>query len=152
MKKFIFLLVFSLVAVGAGCIIFIKSQPPLVINGYKSFGEHKEISVIEIENTGMKELHIQHVIVNDGVPSDVKLMVSRGETFELTMPSDPTITVHGIKQIKLFPSKYIDRKAVGQQPQHYGLKIEAAAIDKIMIHYNYLNIPFTLTANLENVE
>ena len=152
MKKFIFLLVFSILAVGAVSVIVLKSHPPLVINAYKSFGEHKEISVIEIENTGISELQIQHVVVNGELPDDVKLMVSRAQKFELAMPSEPTITYHGMKQIKILPSKYIIREAVGQQPQHYGLKIEAVGIEKITIHYNYFKMPFILTAELKTIE
>lgn len=152
MRKYLFLIVFSIFVVGAACIIFVKSHPPLVIIDYKSFDEHEEGSVIEIENTGIRELQIQNVVVNGGLSGESKLMVSRGQTLESAMPSDPNITYHGIKQIKLFPSKYIDRKAVGQKPQHYGLKIEVEDIEKVTIHYKYLSMPFSLTAELKKIE
>lgn len=152
MRKYLFLTVFSIFVVGAASVIIVKSHPPLIIQGYKSFDEHEKGSLIEIENTGIRELQIQNVVVNDGLSDDIKLMVSRAQKLELAMPSDPNITYHGIKQIKLFPSKYIDRKAVGKMPQHYGLKIEATDIQKVTIHYKYLKMPFTLIAELKTIE
>ena len=123
-----------------------------MIKGYSSFDDNANVRLIEIENTGVRELQLQNVVVNDGPPENAKLMVSKAEQLEIDIASDPTITYHGIKQIKLFPSQYIDRKAIGKQPQHYGLKVEAAGIQTITIHYKYLNIPFTLTAELKTAE
>lgn len=152
MKNFLFLLVFSIFVVGAAGVIVVKSHPPLVINGYKSFDDYEKGSVIELENTGIRELQMQNVVVNGGLSDDIKLMVSRAQKLESDVPSDPNITYHGIKQIKLFPSKYIDRKAVGKLPQHYGLKIKATDIQKITIHYKYLKMSFTLMAELKTIE
>lgn len=152
MKKSLFLLMFSVFVIGAAGLIYVKSNPPLVINGYKSFDDNKKVRLIEIENTGIRELQLQNVVVNDGLPENAELMVSRAKQLEPVVPNDPNITYHGIKQIKLFPSRYIDRKAVGKLPQHYGLKIEAEDIQTITIHYKYLKIPFTLTAELKTIE
>ncbi|KOS68402.1 hypothetical protein AEA09_07420 [Lysinibacillus contaminans] len=152
MKKILFLLIFSIFIVGAVGIIYLKSNPPLVINGYKSFDDNAKIRLIEIENKGIRELQLQNVVVNDGLPENAELVVSKAEQLETDVPNDPNITFHGIKQIKLFPSRYIDRKAVGKLPQHFGLKIEATDIQKITIHYKYLKIPFTLSVELKTVE
>ena len=152
MKRILFILIFSIFVVGAVGIIYVKSNPPLVINGYSSFDDNANVRLIEIENTGVRELQLQNVVVNDGLPENVELMMSKAEQLETNVANDPNITYHGIKQIKLFPSQYIDRKAIGKQPQHYGLKVEAAAIQTITIQYEYLKLPFTLTAELKVAE
>lgn len=137
------------VAVG---IVYVKSNPPLVINGYASFEDNTNGRLIEVENTGIRELQLQNVVVNDGRPEKAELIVSKAEQLETKVANDPNITYHGIKQIKILPSKHLDRKAVGRLPQHYGLMVEAANIQTIKIHYKYLKIPFTLTAELKTVE
>lgn len=152
MKKILFVLIFSIFMVGAVGIGYVKSNPPLVINGYTSFDDSTNGRLIEIENTGIRELQLQNVVVNDEIPEKAELMVSRAEQLETKVANDPNITYHGIKQIKLFPSKHLDRKAVGRLPQHYGLKIEAANIQTITIHYKYLKLPFTLTVELKTAQ
>lgn len=152
MKKLLFLLLFSVFVVGAAAIITIKSNPPLAINSYKSFHDNANVRLIEIENKGIRELQLQNIVVNDEMSENAELMISMAQKFESFVPSDPNITYHGIKQLKLFPSRYIDRKAVSKLPQYYGLKINGEDIQKITIHYTYLKIPFTLTAELKTVE
>lgn len=152
MKKILVLFIFSILAVGAVGIIYIKSNPPLVINGYQSFEENAKLKLIEIENTGIRELQLQNILVNDKLPENAELIVSKAEQLKTGLLNDSNITYHGIKQIKLFPSRYIDRKAVGKLPQYYGLKIEDDKIQKISIHYKYLKIPFTLTVELRTNE
>lgn len=152
MKKILFVLIFSIFVVGAVGIVYVKSNPPLVINGYTSLDENANVRLIEIENTGIRELQLQNIVVNDGRPENAELMVSKAEQLKTDIANDANITYHGIKQLKLFPSKYIDRKAVGKLPQHYGLKIEAANIQTVKIHYKYLKISFTLTAELKPVK
>ncbi|MEG0259296.1 MAG: hypothetical protein RR651_05430 [Lysinibacillus sp.] len=149
MKKVLFILLLGLFVAGAGVMIYLKSNPPLEIKGYTSFDDNENVRLIEIENKGLRELQLQNIIVNDGQPEKAELIVSRAEQLESGVANDPNITSHGIKQVKLFPSKYIDRKAIGKQPQHYGLKVEAADIQTITIYYEYLKMSYILTAELK---
>ncbi|MFJ7954429.1 hypothetical protein ACIQZG_23290 [Lysinibacillus sp. NPDC096418] len=152
MKKILFALIFSIFVVGAVGIVYVKSNPPLVINSYSSFDDNTNVRLIEIENTGIKELQLLNVVVNDGGTEKIELVVSKAEQLETDVANDPNITYHGIKQIKLFPSKHLNREAVGKLPQHYGLKIAAENIQTVKIHYKYLKVPFTLTAELKTAK
>ncbi|MGE7944052.1 hypothetical protein ACQKNB_18405 [Lysinibacillus xylanilyticus] len=150
MKKILFVLLFSVLMVGAGFIIYLKSNPPLVMNSYTSPND-STIRIVEIENKGLNEIQLQQILVNDKLPENVELVVSKSEPFEAEtkLEDNPNITYHKLRQINIFPSKYIDREAVGKQPQHYAVKVEAPNIKTITIKYNYLKLPFTLTAELQ---
>ncbi|QDQ03101.1 hypothetical protein FOH38_23105 [Lysinibacillus fusiformis] len=151
MKRILFVLFFSLIVVGAVFIIYLKSNPPLVINAYTSFDENPTVQLIEIENKGLREIQLQSIVVNEKPPESVELVVSKSEPFEAEskIEGNPNFTFHKIKQVNIFPSQYIDRQAIGKQPQHYALKVNASETRKITIQYEYLKMPFTLTAELQ---
>lgn len=151
MKKILFVLLFSVLMVGAGFIIYLKSNPPLVMNSYTNPTDDSTIRIVEIENKGLHEIQLQQILVNDKMPENVELVVSKSEPFEAEtkLEGNPNISYHKLRQINIFPSKYIDREAVGKQPQHYAVKVEAPNIKTITIKYNYLKLPFTLTAELQ---
>ncbi|MGE7093639.1 hypothetical protein ACQKII_19715 [Lysinibacillus sp. NPDC048646] len=151
MKRLLFVLFFSLFVVGAVFIIYLKSNPPLVINAYTSFDDNPAVRFIEIENKGLREIQLQSIVVNEKPPESVELVVSKSEPFEAEtkIEGNPNFTFHKIKQVNIFPSQYIDRQAVGKQPQHYALKVNASEARKITIQYEYLKMPFTLTAELQ---
>lgn len=151
MKKILFILLFCILVVVAGGIIYIKSNPPLTINGYTSIG-NGDIRLIEIENIGLSGLYLQNIIVNEyELPKRAELVVSKIEQIvnAENLENNSTFTYHKLKQVEIIPSQYIDRKAIGQQAQHYGLKIEATNVQKITLYYKYLHIPFTLTVELK---
>ncbi|MGE7951224.1 hypothetical protein [Lysinibacillus xylanilyticus] len=151
MKKILFVLLFSVLMVGAGFIIYLKSNPPLVMNSYTNPTDDSTIRIVEIENKGLHEIQLQQILVNDKMPENVELVVSKSERFEAEtkLEGNPNISYHKLRQINIFPSKYIDREAVEKQPQHYAIKVEAPNIKTITIKYNYLKLPFTLTAELQ---
>ncbi|MCS1384125.1 hypothetical protein [Lysinibacillus sphaericus] len=152
MKKIIFILFFSVLVVGAAFIIYLKSNPPLVVNGYTNADGNPSIRLIEIENKGLRELQLQSILVDEKLPDNAKLVISKSEPFEVgaKIENNPNMTFHKLTQVSIFPSQYIDRQAIGKQPQHYALQVHATAIQKITIQYKYLNIPFTLTAELQS--
>lgn len=154
MKKVLFILLFSVLVVGAGFIVYIKSNPPLVINSYTSIENNSTSRLIEIENKGIRELQLQNILVNDGLPDSAELVVSKNVPLqeETKLQSNPNITFHKLKQVKIFPIQYLNSGATGKLPQHYGIKINAPNIHKVMIQYKYLKIPFTLTVELKNVK
>ncbi|GAB0168135.1 hypothetical protein LSPCS325_15720 [Lysinibacillus sp. CTST325] len=151
MKKILFVLLFSVLVVGAAFIIYLKSNPPLAMNSYTNPTDDSTIKIVEIENKGLRDIKIQQVLINDKVPENVQLVVSKSEPFEAEtkLVGNPNITYHKLRQANIFPSQYIDRKAIGKQPQHYAVKVEAPNIKKITIKYEYLKMPFTLTAELQ---
>ncbi|MGE7674418.1 hypothetical protein ACQKMV_12655 [Lysinibacillus sp. NPDC094403] len=151
MKKVLFVLIFSVLVVGAAFIIYLKSNPPLVMKSYMNPTDDSSIRIVEIENKGLREIELQQILVNDKVPENAELVVSKAEPFEAEtkLVGNPNITYHKLRQVDIFPSQYIDRKAIGKQPQHYAVKVEAPTIKKITIKYNYLKMPFTLTAELQ---
>ncbi|MFJ7666461.1 hypothetical protein ACIQXI_05095 [Lysinibacillus sp. NPDC097195] len=148
MKKIIFILFFSMLVVGAVFVIYLKSHPPLVVNGFTSANGAIQI---EIENKGIKELQLQSILVDDKLPAEAKLIISKSEPFEVgtKIDNNANMSFHKITQVKVFPSQYIDRQAIGKQPQYYALQVDATAIHKVTIQYKYLKIPFTLTAQLQ---
>jgi len=150
MKRIIFTLFFSVLVVGAVFIIYLKSNPPLVVNGYTSTNDNQAI-LIEIENKGLRELQLQSIFVDDTLPTSTKLLISKSEPFEMDTKIDhnPNISFHKITQLGIFPSQYIDRKAIGKQPQYYALQVDATSLHKVTIQYNYFKIPFTLTVELQ---
>ncbi|KOS64471.1 hypothetical protein FJQ98_12225 [Lysinibacillus agricola] len=151
MKKILFAILFSVLVVGAAFIIYLKSNPPLVVNSFTNPEDDSTIRIIEIENKGLREIELQQILVNDKVPENVELVVSKSEPFEVEtkLEGNPNITYHKLRQVNIFPSQYIDRQAIGKQPQHYAVKVEAPNIKKITIKYDYLKMPFTLTAELQ---
>ena len=58
------------------------------------------------------------------------------------------MSFHKLTQVKILPRAYIDQQAIGKQPQYYAVQVKAADIEKVKIQYEYLQIPFTLTAEL----
>ncbi len=150
-KNTICVVFFSLFVVGAILIVYLKSNPPLVINGYTSIDDNSTVRLIEIENKGMREIQLQSIVVNEKLPESVELVISKSEPFEAEtkIEGNPNFTFHKLKQVKLFPSQYIDRQAIGKQPQHYALKLNTSDIQKISIQYEYLKMPFTVTAELQ---
>lgn len=151
MKKILFILFFSVFVVGAAFVIYLKSHPPLVVNGYTNTDGNPNIRLIEIENKGIKELHLQTILVDEQLPESAALIVSKSEPFEVgtKIDNNPNITAHKLTQVRIYPSQYIDRKAIGQQPQHYAIQVHATKFQKVKIQYSYLKIPFTLTAELQ---
>ncbi|MGE7947175.1 hypothetical protein [Lysinibacillus sp. NPDC093688] len=151
MKKLLFVLLFSVLVVGAAFIIYLKSNPPLVMNSFTNPTDNSTIRIVEIENKGLREIELQQILVNDKVPENAELVVSKSEPIEAEtkLVGNPNITYHKLRQVTIFPSQYIDRQAIGKQPQHYAVKVEAPSINKITIKYDYLKIPFTLTAELQ---
>ncbi|MDM5248182.1 MULTISPECIES: hypothetical protein [unclassified Lysinibacillus] len=154
MKKILFVLLFSVLMVGAGFFIYLKSNPPLVMNGFTNLTDDSTTKIVEIENKGLQEIELQQILVNDKLPENAELVVSKSEPFEAEtkLEDNPNITYHKLRQVNIFPSQYIDRKAVGKQPQHYAVKVEAPDIKTITIKYNYLKLPFTLTAELQTTK
>ncbi|MFJ5766700.1 hypothetical protein ACIP9C_15210 [Lysinibacillus sp. NPDC093210] len=151
MKKILFILFFSVLVVVAAFVIYLKSNPPLVINGYTSADGNPTNRLIEIENKGIRELQLQTILVDEKYPESAKLIVSKSEPFEIgtKIENNPNMTFHKLTQVRIFPSQYIDRQAIGKQPQHYAIQVNATTIQKVTIQYNYLKIPFTLTAELQ---
>ncbi|MFJ7734021.1 hypothetical protein ACIQXF_19355 [Lysinibacillus sp. NPDC097231] len=154
MKKILFVLLFSVLVVGAAFIIYLKSNPPLVVNSYTSPKGDSTIRMIEIENKGLREIQLQQILINDKVPENVELVVSKSEPFEAEtkLAGNPNITFHKLRQVNIFPSQYIDRQAIGKQPQHFAIKARASDMKTITIKYDYLKIPFTLTAELRTTK
>ncbi len=151
MKKIFFVFFFSVLVVGATFVIYLKSNPPLVVNGYTSVNGNPDIRLIEIENKGIRELKLQTILVDEKYPESAKLVVSKSEPFEVgtKIENNANMTFHKLTQVRIFPSQYIDRQAIGKQPQHYAIQVNATSIQKVTIQYNYLKIPFTLTAELQ---
>ncbi|MFJ6210282.1 hypothetical protein [Lysinibacillus sp. NPDC092081] len=154
MKKLLFVLLFSVLVVGGAFIIYLKSNPPLVMNSYTNSTGDSTIRIVEIENKGLRDIKLQQILVNDKVPENIELVVSKSEPFEAEtkLVGNPNITYHKLRQVNIFPSQYIDRKAIGKQPQHYAVKVEAPNIKTITIKYDYLKMPFTLTAELQTTK
>lgn len=151
MKKILFVLLFSVLMVGAAFIFYVKSNAPLVISAYTSLKDNPTGKIIELENKGLQEIQLQQILINDKIPEKIELVVSKSAPFEaeMKMENDPNILFYKLRQINIFPSKYIDRQAIGKQPQHYAVKVEGANMKTITIKYTYLKIPFTLTAVLQ---
>ncbi|WP_249650533.1 hypothetical protein [Lysinibacillus sp. D4A3_S15] len=59
------------------------------------------------------------------------------------------MSFHKLTQVKVLPRSYIDQQAIGKQPQHYAVQVKAADFKKVKIQCEYLRIPFTLTAELQ---
>lgn len=154
MKKLLFVLLFSSLVVGGAFIIYLKSNPPLAMNSYTNSTGDSTIRIVEIENKGLRDIKLQQILVNDKVPENVELVVSKSEQFEAEtkLVGNPNITYHKLRQVNIFPSQYIDRKAIGKQPQYYAVKVEAPNIKTITIKYDYLKMPFTLTAELQTTK
>lgn len=154
MKKLLFVLLFSSLVVGGAFIIYLKSNPPLVMNSYTNSTGDSTIRIVEIENKGLRDIKLQQILVNDKVSENVKLVVSKSEPFEAEtkLVGNPNITYHKLRQVNVFPSQYIDRKAIGKKPQYYAVKVEAPNIQTITIKYDYLKMPFTLTAELQTTK
>jgi len=154
MKKLLFVLLFSSLVVGGVFIIYLKSNPPLVMNSYTNSTGGSTIRIVEIENKGLRDIKLQQILVNDKLPENVELVVSKSEPFEAEtkLVGNPNITYHKLRQVNVFPSQYIDRKAIGKQPQYYAVKVEAPNIKTITIKYDYLKMPFTLTAELQTTK
>lgn len=154
MKKLLFVLLFSSLVVGGAFIIYLKSNPPLVMNSYTNSTGDSTIRIVEIENKGLRDIKLQQILVNDKVLENVNLVVSKSEPFEAEtkLVGNPNITYHKLRQVNVFPSQYIDRKAIGKQPQYYAVKVEAPNIKTITIKYDYLKMPFTLTAELQTTK
>ncbi|MFF2176414.1 hypothetical protein ACFVT8_08145 [Lysinibacillus sp. NPDC058147] len=154
MKKLLFVLLFSSLVVGGAFIIYLKSNPPLVMNSYTNSTGDSTIRIVEIENKGLRDIKLQQILVNDKVPENVELVMSKSEPFEAEtkLVGNPNITYHKLRQVNVFPSQYIDRKAIGKQPQYYAVKVEAPNIKTITIKYDYLKMPFTLTAELQTTK
>ncbi|MFJ8517134.1 hypothetical protein [Lysinibacillus xylanilyticus] len=154
MKKLLFVLLFSVLVVGAGFIIYLKSNPPLVMNSYTNPTDGSTTKIVEIENKGLRDIKLQQILVDDKVPENVELVVSKSEPFEAEtkLVGNPNITYYKLRQVTVFPSQYIDRKAIGKQAQHYAVKVEEPNIKKITIKYKYLKMPFTLTAELQSTK
>ncbi len=154
MKKVLFVVFFSLFVVGAVLIIYLKSNPPLVINGYTSLDDNPTVRFIGIDNKGLREIQLRSIVVNEKHPESVELVVSKSEPFEAEtkIEGNPNFTFHKLQQVKIFPSQYIDRQAIGKQPQHYALKVNASDIQRITIQYEYLKMPFTVTAELQTTK
>jgi len=149
MKKILFVFLFSILVVGAVFIIYVKSNPPLAISAYTSLKDNPTVKIIELENKGLQEIQLQQVLINDKIPEKIELVVSKSAPFEAEMENDPNITFYKLGQITIFPSQFIDRQAIGKQPQHYAVRMEAADMKMITIKYTYLKIPFTLKAALQ---
>jgi len=82
MKKLLFVLLFSVLVVGAAFFIYLKSNPPLIMNSYMNPTDNSTIRIIEIENKGLREVELQQILVNDKVPENAGLVVSKSEPFE----------------------------------------------------------------------
>ncbi|MGE7114576.1 hypothetical protein [Lysinibacillus sp. NPDC047702] len=154
MKKILFVLLFSVLVVGATFIIYVKSNAPLVISAYTSLKDNPTVKIIEVENKGLQEIQLQQILINDKVPEKIELVVSKSAPFEaeMKMENDPNLIFYKLRQITIFPSQYIDRQAIGKQPQHYAVRVDAANMKTITIKYTYLKIPFTLTATLQTIK
>jgi len=82
MKKILFILVLSVLVVGAIFMIYLKSNPPLVIQSYSSKQGNEAIKIIALENTGLREIKLKQILVNDQRPDNAKLVISKSEPFE----------------------------------------------------------------------
>lgn len=150
MKKIVFALFLSVLLVGAAFLIYLKSNPPLVIQSYTSKQGDEAVKVIAIENKGLREIKLKQLLVGDKLPDSAELIISKSETFEVEtkLEGNTNMSFHKLTQVKILPRAYIDQQAIGKQPQYYAVQVKAADIEKVKIQYEYLQIPFTLTAEL----
>ena len=151
MKKILFILMLSVLLVGAIFMIYLKSNPPLVMQSFTTKQGNEAVKIIALENTGLREIKLKQILVNDQLPDSAKLVISKSEPFEVEtkLEGNSDISFHKFSQRTILPQKYIDQQAIGKQPQHYAVQVQAAAIKKVTIHYEYLKIPFTLIAELQ---
>lgn len=151
MKKILFILVLSVLVVGAIFMIYLKSNPPLVIQSYSSKQGNEAIKIIALENTGLREIKLKQILVNDQRPDNTKLVISMSEPFEAEtkLEGNDQLSLHKLAQRTIVPQRYINQQAIGEQPQHYAVQVLASNNQKVTIHYEYLKIPFTLTVELQ---
>ncbi len=151
MKKLLFILVLSVLVVGAIFMIYLKSNPPLVIQSYTSKQDNEAVKMIALENKGLREIKLKQLLVNDKLPDSAELVISKSEPFEVEtkLEGNSNMSFHKLSQRMILPRRYIDQQAIGKQPQHYAVQVHASDIKKVTIHYEYLKIPFTLTAELQ---
>lgn len=151
MKKIVFTLLLSVLVVGAAFMIYLKSNPPLVIQSYTSKQGNEAVKIIAIENKGLREIKLKQLLVNEKLPDSAELVISKSEPFgvETKLEGNTNMSFHKLTQVKVLPRSYIDQQAIGKQPQHYAVQVNAADIKKVKIQYEYLRIPFTLTAELQ---
>ncbi|WP_342546708.1 hypothetical protein [Lysinibacillus sp. FSL K6-4013] len=151
MKKILFILVLSVLVVGAIFMIYLKSNPPLVIQSYSSKQGNEAIKIIALENTGLREIKLKQILVNDQRPDNAKLVISKSEPFEAEtkLEGNDQLSFHKLAQRTIVPRRYINQQAIGEQPQHYAVQVLASNNQKVTIHYEYLKIPFTLTVELQ---
>lgn len=151
MKKILFILVLSVLVVGAIFMIYLKSNPPLVIQSYSTKQGNEAIKIIALENTGLREIKLKQILVNDQRPDNAKLVISKSEPFEAEtkLEGNDQLSFHKLAQRTIVPQIYINQQAIGEQPQHYAVQVLASNNQKVTIHYEYLKIPFTLTVELQ---
>ncbi|MGR6906125.1 MULTISPECIES: hypothetical protein [Lysinibacillus] len=151
MKKILFILLLSVLVVGAIFMIYLKSNPPLVIQSYTSKQGNEAIKIIALENTGLREIKLKQILVNDQPSDSAKLVISKSEPFEAEtkLEGNDQLSFHKLAQRTIVPQRYINQQAIGEQPQHYAVQVQASNNQKVTIHYEYLKIPFTLTVELQ---
>jgi len=151
MKKTLFILVLSVLVVGAVFMIYLKSNPPLAIESYTSKQGNEAVKIIALENKGLRDIKLTQLLVNDQLPESTELVISKSEPFEAEtkLEGNEHLSFHKLSQRTILPRQYIDPQAIGKEPQHYAVQVQAPDIRKITIQYEYLKIPFTLTAELQ---
>ncbi|WP_341299347.1 hypothetical protein MHB44_12065 [Lysinibacillus sp. FSL H8-0500] len=151
MKKILFALLLSVVVVGAIFIVYLKSNPPLVMQSYMKMQDNTAVTLITLDNQGLREIKLKQLLVNDKLPEHVGLVISKSEPFEVDtkLEESSEMSLHKLTQVAMLPRQYIDPQAIGK-PQHYAIQVIAPDIKKITIQYEYLNLPFTLTAELHS--
>ncbi|MEK5231955.1 hypothetical protein MHB42_09290 [Lysinibacillus sp. FSL K6-0232] len=151
MKKIVFALLLSVLIAGVLFLFYLKSNPPLKLESYMTRQDNEAVTIIALDNKGLRDIQLKQVLVNDKPPERVELVISKAEPFEVEtkLEGNQHISFRKLTQVALLPRQYIDPKALGQQPQHYAIQVTASHMKKITIQYEYLHIPFTLTAELQ---
>ncbi|GLC88938.1 hypothetical protein [Lysinibacillus piscis] len=122
-------------------IIYIKSQPPLAVHQYMAVKDSPTATLIEIENTGVRNITLQQVLVNDQRVDTGKLIVSKEAPFVagMTITGREDLSIYNIRQIDIVPDS----------TTYYALKIDHSSIQTITIQYHYLKFPFTFKMKLQ---
>jgi len=79
MKKIVFALLLSVLVVGAAFMIYLKSNPPLVIQSYTSKQGNEAVKIIAIENKGLREIKLKQLLVNEKLPDSAELVISKSK-------------------------------------------------------------------------
>ncbi|MGG0175829.1 hypothetical protein [Gottfriedia acidiceleris] len=154
-KKIVIVLAIVILIILIGFKPFMKRNPPLE-TGTIAWTEKKHGIVIQIGNKGRKKLFIKDVLVNTNKrPLDVKIQVNNAlkpliVTDSFASKEAKKYVFKNINSISIEPNtapSYILEKAnngtTTEKDKIYGITVlHDKAINKIIIKYRYLSIPF----------